>query len=479
MLHLGGLRTALFNYLFAKSRMGKFVLRIEDTDLTRLVPGAVNKLEDMLTWSGLVPDESPSVGGDYGPYIQSQRLQLYHENIEKLLKSGHCYRCFCTERRLELLRKEAVRQGEVPRYDNKCRHLTPEEVEDKMNENVPHVIRFKYEPLTSPWTDLVYGVMHEKNVGEALEGDFIVMKSDGYPTYHFANVVDDHHMQISHVLRGEEWSISTPKHIQMYNAFGWEPPQYAHLPLILNSNGTKLSKRQGDIQVEKFKEKHYDPNALLNYLTTVNRGFTENTDGKTLDELIPIFRLETVNTHHARLQPEKLPHLNRLHLNRKFHGDKKQDVIEETRQLVKSHFKERLCDSHVLDTSYIDSILTWALEHRISVLEDLLSKSLEFIWVLPHTEHLKTNLTKDRMSKTVIEDTMNKLKLVEKFEENPVKEVLTCYCKEGGLKMKNYMGILRACLSGQQEGPSIAETMVILGKHETLKRLQNANSVLR
>ncbi|XP_053389738.1 probable glutamate--tRNA ligase, mitochondrial [Mercenaria mercenaria] len=479
MLHLGGLRTALFNYLFARSRDGKFILRIEDTDQTRIVPEAVQKLESVLQWAGLVPDESPSAGGSYGPYLQSQRLHLYRDSAEMLLKSEHCYHCFCTERRLELLRKEAARRGETPRYDNKCRHLTSQEVQEKMSQNVPYVIRFKYEPLESAWTDLVYGVMHEKSVGESLEGDFVVVKTDGYPTYHFANVVDDHFMKISHVLRGEEWTISTPKHLQMYKAFGWEPPLYAHLPLILNSDGTKLSKRQGDIKVEMFKEKNYDPNAILNYLTTVGRGFTSSTEGKTLEEMINLFSLDTLTSHSARLQPEKLKHLNRKHLYRKFHSKHKQHIIEETKQLVHKHYTDRVTDSHVLDSSYIERILDWALDHRISHLEDLLSKSLEYIWVYPDTNKVKFLLSKNRKCKTIIQDTVNKLNLVETFEESMVKEVLMCYCKEEDLKMKQYMIMLRGCLSEQKEGPSIAEMMETLGKLETLKRLTNAVNSLK
>ncbi|WAR28156.1 SYEM-like protein [Mya arenaria] len=252
MMHLGGLRTALFNYLFAKSNNGKFLLRIEDTDMTRKVDGATEKIEDVLNWAGL-----------------SRRIQLYQDSVEKLLNSGHCYHCFCTEKRLALLKKEAIRRQETPKYDNKCRDLTQQQVQDKLDKKVPYVTRFKYEAITEPWTDLVYGEIMDSSTEEAREGDFVVIKSDGFPTYHFANVVDDHHMQISHVLRGMEWSVSTPKHLQMYSA-----------------DGTKLSKRQGDIHVESFKNQGIEPDALLNYLTTVNRGFSGPTDGKTLQELV-------------------------------------------------------------------------------------------------------------------------------------------------------------------------------------------------
>ncbi|XP_052215415.1 probable glutamate--tRNA ligase, mitochondrial isoform X2 [Dreissena polymorpha] len=364
MMHLGGLRTALFNYLFAKSNNGSFLLRIEDTDLTRKVPGAVEKLEDILDWAGLTPDESPNKGGQYGPYIQSERLSLYHDNVNTLLESGHCYRCFCTEKRLSLMKKDAIARQENRKYDNRCRNMTEQEMEKKIAQKVPYVIRFKYEPMREPWTDLVYGLMVENVDSEESyrEGDFVVIKSDGYPTYHFANVVDDHHMRISHVLRGAEWSISTPKHLQMYKAFGWEPPLYAHLPLILNQDGTKLSKRQGDIHVEHFKDQGLEPDALLNYLTTVNKGFKGPTDGKTLKELVVMFSLELVNRHSSRLQPEKLPPLNRLHLQRQFSGQQRQNIVDQTRDIIESYFKHRLTDKHILTDHYLESIINWAIE---------------------------------------------------------------------------------------------------------------------
>ncbi|XP_060570345.1 probable glutamate--tRNA ligase, mitochondrial [Ruditapes philippinarum] len=444
------------------------------SELTRKVPKAVEKLEDVLQWTGIVPDESPTVGGSYGPYLQSERRSLYEKSVDALLKSGHCYHCFCTERRLEMLRKDAAKRGEPPRYDNKCRYLTEEEVNENLEQNIQSVIRFKYEPLESAWTDLVYGLMHEKSVGESLEGDFIVMKTDGFPTYHFANVVDDHYMKISHVLRGEEWTISTPKHLQMYKAFGWEPPAYAHLPLIVNSDGTKLSKRQGDITVEYFREQNYDPNAILNYLSTVSGAFKDSTEGKTLGEMISMFSLDNVTSHPARLQPEKLKPLNGHHLRRQFHGDQKQQVVNKTQEMVQKHYMERVANSHVLDLRYIEHILTWALVSRISHLEDLLSNSLNFIWVFPDQEKVKNALFKDKNSETMIKGTIDKLNIVHTFKEAPLKETLMCFCKEQSFKTKHYMTALRNCLSEQKVGPPVAEMMEMLGKQETLKRLQSA-----
>ncbi|XP_071793374.1 uncharacterized protein [Asterias amurensis] len=288
-LHLGGLRTALYNYIFAKAHGGRFILRIEDTDQTRLVPGAEEQLQAMLQWSGLCADEGPNQGGDFGPYKQSERLNLYQSHIETLVKSGAAYHCFCSEQRLELLRKEALRNRQVPRYDNRCRHLTSHQVQDHRHSGKPSVIRFKLDVETDLFEDLVYGrTQHDTHL---IEGDPVLIKSDGFPTYHFANVVDDHLMGISHVLRGMEWLTSTPKHLSLYKALGWSPPKFAHLPLLLNRDGSKLSKRQGDIYVQHFKDAGFLPEALVNFITFCGSGFQENREMRNMQQLIQQTRL--------------------------------------------------------------------------------------------------------------------------------------------------------------------------------------------
>nr|CAD7456574.1 unnamed protein product [Timema tahoe] len=285
-LHLGGLRTALYNYLFAKNHGGTFVLRIEDTDQSRVVPDTVEKLERDLKWAGIVPDESPSVGGQFGPYTQSKRLDIYRAQVNHLLETGAAYPCFCSDTRLGLLKREALRNRQVPRYDNKCRHLSREDRREKLNRYDSYCIRFKLTPNSEPFTDLVFGPV-SYDVAQH-EGDPVILKSDKYPTYHLANVVDDHFMEISHVLRGVEWQVSTTKHLLMYKAFGWTPPKYAHLPLLMNPDGTKLSKRQGDIRVESFRDGDIFPLALLNYVTHAGGGFHRDLS----DEKLRIFSLE-------------------------------------------------------------------------------------------------------------------------------------------------------------------------------------------
>ncbi|VEN35935.1 unnamed protein product [Callosobruchus maculatus] len=273
-LHLGGLRTALYNFLFAKKYNGKFILRIEDTDQTRIVKGATDQIIKDLEWAGIEVDEGPSMGGSHGPYRQAQRLEIYRNQVEVLLKNGSAYHCFCTDKRLQLLRKEAVRAQEIPKYDNKCRHLSSEDVMTRLKRGDPSCIRFKISDQEESFDDLVYGQI-SYNIS-LNEGDPVIVKSDGYPTYHFANIVDDHFMNVSHVLRGVEWQISTTKHLLLYRAFNWNPPKFAHLPLLMNADGTKLSKRQGDVKISYYRENGIFPLALLNFIVHSGGGFSKD-----------------------------------------------------------------------------------------------------------------------------------------------------------------------------------------------------------
>ena len=272
-LHLGGLRTALYNYLFAQAHAGKFIVRIEDTDQTRIVPGASEAIERDLSWMEIEPDESPLRGGTHGPYTQSQRLKHYKDKTEQLIQNGTAYCCFCTDKRLELLRRDATKRGAVPRYDNKCRNLSPTEVAEKIGNGSSYCVRFKLESGPESFLDMVYGNVTLDTA--SVEGDPVILKTDGFPTYHLACVVDDHLMEISHVLRGVEWQISTSKHLQLYRAFGWTPPQFGHLPLLMNPNGTKISKRQGDISIDHFRNTGIFPEVLLSFVTEFGGGRSE------------------------------------------------------------------------------------------------------------------------------------------------------------------------------------------------------------
>ncbi|MEK7172104.1 MAG: glutamate--tRNA ligase, partial [Patescibacteria group bacterium] len=256
-LHIGGLRTALYNYLFARKNGGKFIFRLEDTDQKRFVEGAYENLIKMLEWAGLKFDEGPHIGGAHAPYIQSQRFELYKKFADELLQKGAAYRCFCTSERLLQMRKEQEEHKLAPKYDKHCAKLSADEIEKLLAGKTPFVVRQKIPDSGEVnFTDLVREDVTFKC--ETID-DQVLLKSDGFPTYHLANVVDDHAMEITHVIRGEEWLSSTPKHILLYKAFGWNPPHFAHLPLLLNKDKSKLSKRQGDVAVEDYKLKGYLP----------------------------------------------------------------------------------------------------------------------------------------------------------------------------------------------------------------------------
>lgn len=262
-LHLGGLRTALFNFLFARKHGGQFIVRIEDTDQSRLVHGAAEELVQTLDWAGVRANESPQVGGAAGPYVQSQRLPVYREHVDQLLESRHAYRCFCSTDRLARLRKAQSKQGMTTNYDRACLHLSSDDVKARLADGLPSVVRFHVPDGDTTVHDGVRGhvSVHNKSID-----DQILLKSDGFPTYHLAAVVDDHLMSISHVIRGEEWLPSTPKHVLLYEAFGWKAPEFWHLPLLLNADRTKVSKRTGDLSVQSLRQQGILAEALVNFV---------------------------------------------------------------------------------------------------------------------------------------------------------------------------------------------------------------------
>ncbi|KAH8240103.1 hypothetical protein KR032_011198 [Drosophila birchii] len=467
-LHLGGLRTALYNFLYARHLGGKFLLRIEDTDQTRLVPGASERLVEDLRWAGIEIDEGPGFGGEYGPYVQSHRREIYSKAIEELLLNGSAYRCFCTERRLDLLRKEALRTRQVPRYDNKCRHLSPTEVDALLAKGTAHCIRFKLTDHEEPLDDLIYGQVHH-NVSDN-EGDPVVMKSDQFPTYHFANVVDDHLMGITHVLRGVEWQISTTKHLLLYKAFGWKPPKFGHLPLLVNADGTKLSKRQGDIGIQHFRQRGYFPLALINYVVSAGGGFEHRANAKQqllgMQELGEQFHIERVNSHPSRLNPELLDDLNRLEIEHRLRGqESRRELVKKVQDLVKEAYPKHsnldLAESHILD------VLNWSSQ-RLTLLQDLTSSKLSFLWVKPSDFQLK-DLTPQQLI-----DLLKELDSHLDFTKDELNVRLKNFAQTEQLKFPLMMKALRAALSGLKEGPGVAEMMEILGKAVTLERLKEA-----
>lgn len=472
-LHLGGLRTALYNYLFARQHQGRFVLRVEDTDQSRVVPGAAEGIEGMLEWAGIPPDESPRRGGPVGPYLQSQRLHLYKEATDLLLEKGAAYRCFCTPQRLELLRKEALRSQQTPRYDNRCRHLSASQVAEKMLQGSEHVVRFSLEEGSEPFCDLIYG--WSRHEVASVEGDPVIMKSDGFPTYHLANVVDDHLMGISHVLRGTEWLVSTSKHLLLYRAFSWEPPHFGHLPLLLNKDGSKLSKRQGHVFVEQFAQDGCLPEALLDLITDCGSGFAEKRIGRTLQELTTEFDVGRIERHSALLDLEKLAEFNRIHLAQQIGEEKRlQTLVAEVQALVDQVYGDRLEDKGVVEKDYVEQVLQLRKGH-ISRLKDLVSPRYAFLWIRPSVprEELQTvSAQAEEIGRLV-------LGLLERQATAWTTEELSRDLRQlqeqiKGTPYSSVMKMLRLALSGQQQGPSVAEMMISLGRREAGARIQRA-----
>ncbi|XP_078613226.1 nondiscriminating glutamyl-tRNA synthetase EARS2, mitochondrial-like [Branchiostoma floridae x Branchiostoma japonicum] len=478
MLHLGGLRTALYNYLFAKAHNGSFILRIEDTDRTRLVPGSEESLEEMLRWAGLEPDEGPTKSGKYGPYRQSERVKIYKEKTQELIERGSAYYCFCTPHRLELLRKEAARRKEVPRYDNRCRQLSQEECRRRLEDGVPHVVRFKLEDNAQPFTDLVFGITRHDVA--SVEGDPVILKGDGFPTYHLANVVDDHLMQISHVLRGQEWLISTGKHMMLYRAFGWTPPQFAHLPLLVNKDGTKLSKRQGDIFANHFREKGYLSQAVLNFITFCGAGFHDNKKVRTLEDMVAEFSLARVVEHPARLDWDRLQEFQREHLARLFgthHGQTQ--IVQNLRELIVQKYGERFSGSSILLDEYILKVLETRMGH-FTLLSDLVSPDFQYLWGQPDitVQELSMITSHTRPVLRTVHEALQDMSTNQFTLEEVGSKLRDVSKTHKAVKYSTLMKMLRFVLSGRQVGPSVAEMMTTLGQTETLKRLNNALSLL-
>ncbi|XP_077283072.1 putative glutamate--tRNA ligase, mitochondrial [Arctopsyche grandis] len=469
-LHLGGLRTALYNYLFALSNNGKMILRIEDTDQSRKVDGALEALVEDLEWAGIKCDEGPLQGGTYGPYIQSERCSIYQEMVDKLIENGSAYRCFCSDKRMDLLRREALRSQQIPKYDNKCRKLTQEDINDKINNGQSYCIRFKLSSDCSTFEDLVYGsIAYDVTL---TEGDPVIMKSDGYPTYHLANVVDDHLMRISHVLRGVEWQISTTKHILLYKAFQWEPPQFGHLPLIMNADGSKLSKRQGDIRVQEFRKKGMFPSALINYISFAGGGFNrvigDGIISYTLPELVDQFNIDRVNAHSSKLNSDILTECNRLELIEQVKNPKTLDaLIKDVQNLVNVQYRGKNIQA---SKEHVETVLKWSAGRLIHV-RDLISPSYAFLWVLPNED-----IQIDDSFKKAISLLCAELSYLENdaFERTKLKTFLKVFSNENDIKFNAFMKYLRKILSGLDEGPGISEMMEILQKNTTIERLKFA-----
>ncbi len=463
-LHVGGLRTALYNYLFAKKNNGKFILRIEDTDRNRFVEGAVENLIETLKWAGLDYDEGPDKDGGRGPYVQSERLEIYRKYADQLMAEGKAYRCFCTPERLQKLREEQQRL-KLPqaKYDKHCLYLSKEEIERNLAEGKSYVIRLNVQPGEKiAFDDIVRGRVEFDR--ETID-DQILIKSDGYPTYHLANVVDDYLMGITHVIRGEEWLSSTPKHVLLYEYLGWRLPKFAHLPLLLNPDRSKLSKRQGDVAVEDYRAKGYLKEALINFVALLGWSTSDNREIFTLEELVNEFSLERVHKSGAIFNIEKLNWLNAEHLRKKSNDE----LLAMLRDELK---KSKYADAELSD-EYLLGVIE-AMKERVSFVR-------EFIENCPYFYERPTDYDPNVVKKRWKDDSAELLnEFVRKIEplENPTKEdyehALAEIAEEREIGKGRIIHPLRLAVSGVGIGPGVFDLVYILGKDEVIERIKTA-----
>lgn len=460
-LHVGGLRTALYNYLFARNRKGKFILRIEDTDRKRYVPGAVENLISTLSWAGIDYDEGPDKGGKYGPYLQSERLDIYKEHADLLIKNKKAYYCFCSSERLTSLREEQQKQNLQSMYDKHCLGLSEEEIRNNLSEGLPHVIRLNVEPGKKiRFNDHIRG---EVEFSSDVVDDQVLIKTDKYPTYHLANVVDDHLMKITHAIRGEEWLSSTPKHVILYTAFGWETPIFAHLPLLLNTDRSKLSKRQGDVAVEDYKNKGYLKEALVNFVALLGWTAGDNKEYYDIDELISKFSLDRVNKSGAVFNIEKLNWLNEEHLRKK--------TDTELLQMLSSELKDSKYSGQGYTDEYLLNVIG-VMKERVSFIKEIFEKGFYFFEEPTSYEEAGVKKRWNIQSAEILKQYAAKIELIaspiKEDYENALKDTAAHFNTGNG----NVIHPLRLAVSGVGGGPGIFDILYIIGKEKTLSRIK-------
>jgi len=469
-MHVGNLRTALYAYLIAKHEDGDFILRIEDTDQERYVEGAVDVIFETLKQTGLIHDEGPDVGGEYGPYVQSERREVYKKYALELVEKKEAYYCFCTKERLDLLRENAELQKKPFKYDKHCCSLSSAEIEENLRQGLPYVIR-QNNPTegVTKFEDVIYGTIAVDN--EELE-DMVLLKSDGLPTYNFANVVDDHLMAITHVVRGSEYLSSSPKYNRLYEAFGWNVPIYVHCPPIMKDAQHKLSKRTGDASFQDLLEKGYLKEAVMNYITLLgwNPGTTQEIFS--LEELVKIFNYRNINKSPAIFDSEKLRWMNGEYL--------KKMSLEEFHSLALPYILQDLKDKP-LNTMKIAELL----HNRVEVLGDIPGQ-LDFFYALPAYDiemythkKMKTNAEIARTSLEVILPVLEAMP-EEDWTLDKLHDTVLAKVAELGLKNGQMLWPIRTALSGKQFTPGGAFEMAeILGKTESLERIREGIRLLQ
>ena len=472
-LHIGGLRTALFNWLFARHHNGQFILRIEDTDQKRFDPNALTTLTEALRWAGLQWDEGPEVGGDYGPYVQSERLSHYQHWANWLVENGKAYKCFCTAERLQQVNKEKETRKEPPGYDRFCRSLSPAEIAEREAQGLPYVVRFKM-PLDGETVvhDAIRGQITFDN---KTQQDMVLLKSDGFPTYHLAHVVDDYLMQISHVMRANEWLPSYPFHTQLWRAFGWEMPTYAHLPVMLNPNGKgKMSKRNPPVDkygniipvmVHDYIAQGYLPEALDNFLANIGWNFGDDREFFTMAEAIERFGFDRINPANSAFPVEKLEWLNGQHIM----ALSVEDLAMRIKPfLVKAGYQ--IDDARLLQ-------ITPLVHKRIKKLSDVVELTGFFFrpeFIVPASTLLIQKKMDIHQTQSALEHALQKLSALTTFNYESLQTSMGTLAQELNLTNSQFFGVLRVAVTGQQVSTPLFESMEILGKDVSIDHIRLA-----
>ena len=475
--HIGGVRTALFNYFFARSSGGKFILRVEDTDRTRYSDESLQDLYETLDWLGIKWDEGPVVGGPCGPYIQSERLGIYQKYAKDLVDRGLAYYCFCTSERLEALRKEqeATHSPHVG-YDRHCRDLDPQEVRRLLDSGLKPVIRLKV-PAEGSTTfhDILMGDITREN--SDISPDPVLLKSDGFPTYHLANVIDDHLMGITHILRAQEWIPSGPLHVILYNAFGWTPPVYCHLPMVMGSDGQKLSKRHGSTSVRDFRAKGYLPEALLNYVTLVGWSYDDKQEFFSREELEKVFTIDKINKAPGVFDYRKLEWFNGQYIRQRSDAS--------LAEAVKPYLKEAGLLEGLDEKTVAEKLLGVVplVKERLKVLSDV-TEMVRFVFADPQAPDAKTLCAKGHTPQqelAALERAYPVLRagLEGGLEDAAIEENLCALAPELGIKINGVFMPIRASVTGSQVSPPLLPSIRVLGFEKTFERIERSLDTLR
>ena len=459
--HVGLAYTALFNYVLAKKYGGKMVLRIEDTDQTRFRSSSQEQIITSLKWLGVEWDEGPDCGGEYGPYYQSQRKEIHLEHVQKLIEQGDAYRCFCTKDRLDEVRNRQRENKETTKYDGFCRGLSEQEVQAKLNESVPYVVRMKApQDGVTCFEDELRGKIE---IANAQMDDQVLLKSDGFPTYHLANVVDDHLMKITHVIRAEEWISSTPKHVTLYKMFGWDMPKFAHLPLLRNKDQSKISKRKNPVSLNYYRRKGVLPDAMINFLGTLGWSFGDDVEFFSLTQMIDKFELNQIQPGGPVFDIEKLSHFNAHYL----------------KQLSPEEFAKWI-QTEVFSLDRLAQLQPLLCE-RIEAAEQFIDKAdFFFNGALNYKD---VNLVPKGKEKadivSMLKDLVELLDELYEWQVEPLQRLLDEHRTKLGWKPGQYWMPLRLAVSGRKDSPPLVEMIEVLGREMVRFRLRDAMQFLK